>query len=190
MAEGECWLFDTWRLHRVLNQGNDERIHLVADTVGGEGFWGLVGGGRTPGPAPQGWQPRLVPPDTSARPELDLESFNLPKVMTPWEVREHIVFLLGDALPDDNLAAIHQALLVFSRRWQGLWSCYGDGGDGWPRYRDLLERTQADLLARGIEFTSAPHRIYTHPDGTEEWMGFFKDPEGRPLAIMSQVIPH
>ena len=24
-------------------------------------------------------------------------------------------------------------------------------------------------------------------DGTEEWMAFFKDPEGRPVAIMSQV---
>lgn len=151
MAEGECWLFDTWRKHRVLNEGNDERIHLVADTVGGEGFWDLVGGGRTPGLAPQSWQPRLVLPDPSARPALDLESFNLPKVMTPWEVREHIVFLLSDALPDGNLAAIHQALLLFSRRWQGLWSCHGDGGDGWPRYRDLLERTSADLLARGID---------------------------------------
>lgn len=151
MAEGECWLFDTWRLHRVLNEGNDERIHLVADTVGGEGFWGLVGGGRTPGLAPQSWQPRLVPSNPSARPALDLESFNLPKVMTPWEVREHIVFLLGDALSDDNLPAIHQTLLVFSRRWHGLWSCHGDGGDGWPRYRELLERTSAELLARGID---------------------------------------
>jgi len=151
MAEGECWLFDTWRMHRVLNEGSDERIHLVADTVGGEGFWDLVGGGRTPGPAPRSWQPRLVPPDGSARPALDLESFNLPTVMTPWEVREHIVFLLSDALPDGNLAAIQQALLLFSRRWQGLWSRYGDGGDGWPRYRDLLERTRADLLARGID---------------------------------------
>jgi methylmalonyl-CoA/ethylmalonyl-CoA epimerase len=29
--------------------------------------------------------------------------------------------------------------------------------------------------------------IHKHPDGMEEWMAFFKDPEGRPLAIMSQV---
>jgi hypothetical protein len=44
-------------------------------------------------------------------------------------------------------------------------------------------------MKRGVEFTHAPHRIHTHADGTEEWMGFFKDPEGRPLAIMSQVRP-
>jgi len=43
------------------------------------------------------------------------------------------------------------------------------------------------LAGRGLEFISAPHRIFTHPDGTEEWMAFFKDPDDRPLAIMAQV---
>jgi catechol 2,3-dioxygenase-like lactoylglutathione lyase family enzyme len=43
------------------------------------------------------------------------------------------------------------------------------------------------LQARGVEFVSAPHMIHKHSDGTEEWMAFFNDPEGRPLAIMSQV---
>jgi DNA-binding CsgD family transcriptional regulator/catechol-2,3-dioxygenase len=45
----------------------------------------------------------------------------------------------------------------------------------------------AQLQARGIEFVSAPHKIHTHADGTEEWMAFFNDPEGRPLALMAQV---
>lgn len=45
------------------------------------------------------------------------------------------------------------------------------------------------LKARGAEFIGAPHMIHRHPDGTEEWMAFLKDPEGRPLAIMSQVKP-
>jgi hypothetical protein len=31
------------------------------------------------------------------------------------------------------------------------------------------------------------HLVHRHADGTEEWMAFLKDPEGRPLAIMSQV---
>lgn len=42
------------------------------------------------------------------------------------------------------------------------------------------------LQARGVEFVSPPHMIHKHADGTEEWMAFFKDPEGRPLAIMAQ----
>ncbi|HEY7672795.1 MAG TPA: VOC family protein [Gammaproteobacteria bacterium] len=54
---------------------------------------------------------------------------------------------------------------------------------------DDIEAAHKALSARGVEFTHAPHKIYTHPDGTEEWMGFFKDPEGRPLALMSRVKP-
>jgi DNA-binding CsgD family transcriptional regulator/predicted enzyme related to lactoylglutathione lyase len=44
-----------------------------------------------------------------------------------------------------------------------------------------------ELLARDVEFMGAPHMIHKHADGTEEWMCFFKDPEGRPLALMSQA---
>ena len=50
-----------------------------------------------------------------------------------------------------------------------------------------IATVHADLSARGVEFIGAPHMIHRHPDGTEEWMAFFKDPEGRPLALMSQV---
>jgi catechol 2,3-dioxygenase-like lactoylglutathione lyase family enzyme len=45
----------------------------------------------------------------------------------------------------------------------------------------------AEMSARGIEFIQAPHMIHRHEDGTEEWMAFFKDNDGRPLGIMSQV---
>ncbi len=41
------------------------------------------------------------------------------------------------------------------------------------------------LSARGAAFVSAPHMIHRHEDGTEEWMAFFNDPDGRPLALMS-----
>ncbi|HUE09505.1 MAG TPA: VOC family protein [Steroidobacteraceae bacterium] len=44
-----------------------------------------------------------------------------------------------------------------------------------------------ELRSRGVEFVSAPHLVHKHANGIEEWMAFFKDPEGRTLAIMSQV---
>jgi DNA-binding CsgD family transcriptional regulator/catechol 2,3-dioxygenase-like lactoylglutathione lyase family enzyme len=50
-----------------------------------------------------------------------------------------------------------------------------------------IATAHAELLARGVEFLGAPHMIYRHPDGTEEWMAFFKDPDGRALALMSQI---
>lgn len=46
--------------------------------------------------------------------------------------------------------------------------------------------TYEKLVKKGVEFIAAPHKIHTHADGTEEWMGFFKDPEGRTLALMAQ----
>ena len=52
-----------------------------------------------------------------------------------------------------------------------------------------IAAAHAELKARGVEFSAAPHLIHTHGDGTQEWMAFFKDPEGRPLALMSQLKP-
>lgn len=52
-----------------------------------------------------------------------------------------------------------------------------------------IARSHAEMQARGIAFLGAPHMIHRHADGTEEWMAFFADNEGRPLAIMSQVSP-
>jgi DNA-binding CsgD family transcriptional regulator len=46
-----------------------------------------------------------------------------------------------------------------------------------------------EMKSKGVEFLNAPHLIHTHTDGTEEWMAFFKDLEGRPLALMSRVSP-
>ena len=68
----------------------------------------------------------------------------------------------------------------------------GDGGAAdsiiYFRVRDI-HAVQRDLEAKGVAFTHAPHMIHRHDDGTEEWMAFFTDNEGRPLAIMSQVSP-
>lgn len=68
----------------------------------------------------------------------------------------------------------------------------GEGGasDSILYFRvDDIRAAHAALSVRGIEFTHAPHLIHTHADGTEEWMAFFRDNEGRPLALMSQVAP-
>lgn len=52
-----------------------------------------------------------------------------------------------------------------------------------------IRSAHAALQARGVDFTSPPHLIHRHADGTEEWMAFFHDNEQRVLAIMSQVGP-
>ena len=50
-----------------------------------------------------------------------------------------------------------------------------------------IAAAHAALATRGVNFTNAPHLIHRHADGTEEWMAFFEDPDGRPLALMAQV---
>lgn len=52
-----------------------------------------------------------------------------------------------------------------------------------------IGQAREDLAAAGVEFLSAAHRVHTHENGVEEWMAFFNDPDGRPLALMSQVGP-
>jgi DNA-binding CsgD family transcriptional regulator/catechol 2,3-dioxygenase-like lactoylglutathione lyase family enzyme len=52
-----------------------------------------------------------------------------------------------------------------------------------------IHAAQQRLAGRGVAFHGAPHMIHRHPDGTEEWMTFFKDPEDRPLALMAQGVP-
>ena len=52
-----------------------------------------------------------------------------------------------------------------------------------------IAKAHDELKSCGVEFINAPHMIHKHAEGTEEWMAIFKDPDGRPLGIMSQVKP-
>lgn len=51
-----------------------------------------------------------------------------------------------------------------------------------------IRAAHAALLRKKVEFISAPHCIHRHEDGTEEWMAFFNDLDGRPLALMAQAV--
>lgn len=148
MAAGECWVFDTWSLHRVINDQTHARVHLVADTVGGDGLLRLLGAGRTPSaPTPPGWAARTIAP-TGVKPVLEFETVNVPKVMSPWELREHINFLLGEALPRQPVAhEVGRLAMPFLHRWRAVWSAYGESEAAWPRYRALLNQFIRDLQA-------------------------------------------
>jgi catechol 2,3-dioxygenase-like lactoylglutathione lyase family enzyme len=54
---------------------------------------------------------------------------------------------------------------------------------------DDIQAGYDELRARGVVFENAPHLIHKHDNGVEEWMAFFPDPDGHPLAIMAQVPP-
>ena len=155
MAAGECWIFDTWRQHRVINAAEDSRIHLVVDTVGGGDFWDLVADGRMPHrpPAAGGWQARLIPP-TVGFAEFSCETVNVPVVMSPWELNSHLSLLFADAVAHPQLDPVRVRALRFARAWQGLWSRFGDRPEGHEQYRRVLEHFLED-----IKIVSQPLRL-------------------------------
>lgn len=157
MAAGECWIFDTWRPHRVTNPTGQDRVHLVADTVGSAAFWDLVERGRAPGHgAASGWQAQVFSGDAhpGTRVPLVFESINVPQVMTPWELRNHVQFILENVEPHPDLAAVQRQAARFVIEWQALWARHGEGRDGWPRYREAL-----DAFARRMEAQAKPLRL-------------------------------
>jgi methylmalonyl-CoA/ethylmalonyl-CoA epimerase len=60
---------------------------------------------------------------------------------------------------------------------------------------DDIARAVETLRARGIVFDTEPRMIHRDGDGhfgpvgAEEWMAFFRDPDGNVLALASRVIP-
>src|SRR5947209_8720769 len=153
MAAGEVWVFDTWRIHNVLNPNPTRRIHLVADTVGSPELWDLVENGEWPfaAPARPGAPSRFIPwrpgmPQSLL--ELATERTNHPRVMSPWEQAQLAAGLFADLARagegngdrEAPVAELRHALLFFQRRRRALWAVHGDGETG-------RAATQAELDA-------------------------------------------
>jgi methylmalonyl-CoA/ethylmalonyl-CoA epimerase len=51
-----------------------------------------------------------------------------------------------------------------------------------------LQAAHRTLSARGVRFEAEPHLVAKLPDH-ELWMAFLRDPDGNPLALMSEVRP-
>jgi len=150
MAAGECWIFDTWRPHRVLNDAEASRIHLVVDTVGGDGFWELAARAR-PHDAPRspGWQPRMILPHNAAphdaAPKCAFETVNVPAVMTPWELNAQLGMLFADVIPNPQLERVRQLAGQLSRSWRSLWARFGDAPEGRSHFRAAMDRFIAEV---------------------------------------------
>jgi hypothetical protein len=165
MAAGECWIFDTWSLHSVHNDATRSRIHLVADTVGGDGLLSLMERGRSPGEDRPDWSPRLSPPRLDQQgggpvPMLAYESRNTPAVMTPWELRDHLGFLMNELAPGQpQIGPVGQALNRLRVNWHALWAQHGDAAAARPGYAALLEQTWSSLEAAGVDSLALRNRM-------------------------------
>ncbi|HYL91450.1 MAG TPA: VOC family protein [Burkholderiales bacterium] len=51
-----------------------------------------------------------------------------------------------------------------------------------------IKGVHAELEGRGVKFRAAPHVVHRTPQ-MELWLAEFTDPDGNPLALMSEVTP-
>lgn len=145
MQPGEAWVFDSFQTHEVRNDGADKRIHLVLDTVGSARIWELIAAANAGTAAPVSpW----LPAERSGQPPLRFEQMNQPTVMSPWEIRSHVDYLLGHA----DMAGHEPELEVIDRfvfEWHAAWAEHGEAEAGWPIYRALIDAARAELMRLG-----------------------------------------
>jgi hypothetical protein len=149
MKAGECWAFDSFCLHNVRNLGTEKRVHLVLDTVGGDKLWDMmVETRRSEG---QELPLEYVEPGSTSVGNLAFERINTPEIMSAWEVRCHIDFLVRQAPQAPQLPEVVDTLDRFSTAWSAAWAQYGPSHDGLPRYQQLLARIRDDLKRTGAD---------------------------------------
>ena len=143
MAAGECWVFDSFRSHKVHNGGVEQRIHLVLDTAGGGRLRELIER------AERGASDAEFVATTGITRSLAYERVNSPLVMSPWEIRAHVTYLADHAVPHPLLAAVLKRLDDFAADWGAVWAEFETDEEGWPQYLRLLEQLKGDLGASG-----------------------------------------
>ncbi|MEQ1724944.1 MAG: aspartyl/asparaginyl beta-hydroxylase domain-containing protein [Sphingopyxis sp.] len=149
MAAGECWAFDSFCLHNVRNLGTEKRVHLVLDTVGGDKLWDMMVETRRAEGHMLPLKP--VPPGTTPTDKLAYERINTPEIMSAWEVRCHIDFLVRQAPQAPQLAAVIDTLDRFATAWSAAWAQYGPSPEGLERYQQLIARIRDDLKRTGAD---------------------------------------
>jgi Aspartyl/Asparaginyl beta-hydroxylase len=149
MQAGECWAFDSFSPHNVRNGGSEKRVHLVLDTVGGENLWDLMVQARQD--EQHDLPAKFVSPGTTQTGALAFERINAPEIMSYWEVRCHIDFLVRQAPAAPELPAVIATLDRFATGWAAAWAQYGPSNEGLPRYQQLIAQVRDDLGRAGAE---------------------------------------
>ena len=164
MQAGECWIFDSWRRHRVVNGSALDRIHLVIDTCGSGRFWDLVRRVETADPSATAARAQLVPFEPGRPATLRTERFASLPVMAPGECSALIEDLIADfsANPDNpaELAASYAAWMRgFAQDWRETWLLHGHRAEGVPRYRALIEQARGRLHPDMRALTVSSNRL-------------------------------
>ncbi|MFK7733567.1 MAG: aspartyl/asparaginyl beta-hydroxylase domain-containing protein [Pseudomonadales bacterium] len=154
MKAGECWLFDSWRRHHVVNGSNIRRVHLVLDTAGSSRFWRLVHDVAKYGK-------EFEHPDLLAKLKtiafqpgkkvaVMTEQYNSAPVMAPGEMEAMSKELMADvrAYPKNDPAIVDEYAILLNdlvKDWRELWHTFGMSEEGKKHYQNLLNKTVGKL---------------------------------------------
>jgi len=139
MSEGESWVFDNWRRHKVINPTDITRVHLVADTVGTTEFWDML---RNP------YKPvsdeKFIAYDANKKTPLILERYEQSGPMSPGEMEAELIALDTDVMSNSNndrtgATLFSRRLTGFYQQWRSLWMLYGNQPENDSHYRSLID---------------------------------------------------
>ena len=164
MRAGDCWIFDSWRRHRVAHAGTRGRVHLVIDLCGSSRFWGMVQEAESRAPADVENTVSFVPFEPGETPSLRLERFTSQPVMAPGECAALVEDLIADfsrnPANDPALVRAYSALLRdFAHDWRELWLLHAEQPEAIARYRALIEATRRRLHPGRRALTTASNDI-------------------------------
>ena len=158
MQAGECWLFDSWQQHQVVNGSEHTRVHLVIDTSGSSRFWQMVDSAEVPG-LKKGPKDSLLSYQKGKSVSIATERFNNTPVMSPGDLDGLVEGLLLDfaankSNPQAAADAYAQVLFDLSKDWRSQFYLHGYQDSGAQAYAGLLEHYAARIQ-------SLPDTVFT-----------------------------
>lgn len=144
MESGHTWIFDSWKYHRVENNSDVFRVHLVIDICGSSRFWNMVKKGNVPGLPLNTPVNEFTYINQLSQADIATEQFNVPLVMSPGEMEGLAVELFNELFSAqgnnaDDLDAFVDIVKQFCQDWRVLWCQYGLREAGWKHYHALRD---------------------------------------------------
>ena len=172
MRAGECWLFNSWRRHRVTNEGSEDRIHLVIDTAGSSRFWQQVRRMQQYDALNDREQieplVESVPFEPGKEVAILTEQYNIAPVMSPGEVDALVDGIIRDFRQNrDNDATLMDVyttmLLDFAKDWREIWLLHGYQREGWPRYQQAIDAVFGQLQPNPRALLTESNKVGVNP---------------------------